>query len=389
MRRSSMSREPLPTKRFRYRLRLGGWMYVLVMLFIGMAALHSQVNLLFWAFGLMASGLVLSAVAATWMLRGLQVQRLAPDHGAVGGEMAIVYRVANRRRLLPVFGLSLEELDVDGRLLRTPPRAWIMHVGPRSESRTEAVAACERRGALELDRLAVIADFPFGLLERSMIVGLPETVPIYPRIHRLHPQRLQQIGPTGLMGSRACGRSSGGQEEFYGLREHREGDGIKTIDWKRSARAGRLLSREMCRLTPPRFSILLDLRRDEQRPVQRDERAIALAASILCEALRARYEVGLVVAGVPVTAWPPVGGPQQRERLLRTLCAIDLSQAQQAVGEGASSIGPEQRWLVVHAGAIDPSLGPRSAARLSDLDLMAWRLGAASDAMEAEEPAWN
>src|SRR5690606_21260727 len=114
----------------------------------------------------------------------------------------------------------------------------------------------------------------------------------------------------------------GGTEEFFGLRPYRFGDSFKTIDWKHSARTGSLISREFTQPSPPKIMLLLDLTRQEQpspdpttdqhpksdaqegrpsrrrpkpsRPDPHDpvERAISLAASLVCDAYFYGYQVG-------------------------------------------------------------------------------------------------
>jgi uncharacterized protein (DUF58 family) len=350
----------------RYRIRLGGLIYIAIAVFIGMAALNTQTNLLFWVFGIMLGGLIVSGLLSGAMLRGVQVERSLPDHGTVDEPLAISYELRNRRWWLPVFGLTIEERRWSPRdALAGPPLAWLLHVGPRRQVRAAAVAWPSRRGTLRLDRIAVTTSFPFGIIRKSSIVSQPAETPIYPRIHRLRGDLFHAMG-VGESALRRRGDRAGGDEEFYGVREYRYGDSIRRIDWKRSAHVGELVSREMTQPTPFRLMVLLDLRPRPQRSAEEVEQAISLAASLVCAVVSEGTEVGLAVEGAGAPFLPPRRSRWHRTQLLHALAAIDLN-AEQAVRHSPLRISGQ--WIVVHAGLADLSIGPGGAVHLTAREL--------------------
>jgi uncharacterized protein (DUF58 family) len=85
---------------------------------------------------------------------------------------------------------------------------------------------------------------PLGLWQRRVEAGQPQTVRVYPNFAALTrfaimavDHRLSQIGVLQR-------RRRGEGLDFHQLREYREGDVQRQIDWKATARAGRLVSRE-------------------------------------------------------------------------------------------------------------------------------------------------
>ena len=50
----------------------------------------------------------------------------------------------------------------------------------------------------------------------------------------------------------------GGVDEFYGLKEYRQGENPRYIYWKRSARTGTMVLTEMTHVSPPRVMLLVD-----------------------------------------------------------------------------------------------------------------------------------
>lgn len=336
----------------------GGVLYVVVTGLILGAALYTQANLLFWAFGLMVGGLMMSVAWALLSLRKLEVERIAPSSGVVGEALVLRYALRNRSRL-PQFSLVLTETWGPGdggwrktgpiaerpRRLKGLPTGWVLHVGPRQPSQAETVCWPLLRGDLRLQRLVVSSSFPFGIIRRRVVYEQSTAVLIYPQLYRLPKSVVHRAVQTDAGTGRQNDRG-GGREEFLGLRGYRSGDPIRRIDWKRTARTGRLVSREYSLPMPPRAMILLDLSRPftldglppthgdaataEQRRNQ-EERAISLAASLICDAYRHGYRVGLAVNGPPSPLLPPHHSLPHRVRLLETLARLDLDSYDHAI----------------------------------------------------------
>jgi len=81
---------------------------------------------------------------------------------------------------------------------------------------------------------------------------------IYPALgnlaHPVIPSNRQTDYQLGLTQPRYQGTS----DEFYALREYHPGDNPRYIHWKRSARMGRLVVREMSQYSPNRLTVILD-----------------------------------------------------------------------------------------------------------------------------------
>ena len=353
---------------------VGVAMYAVVTLFLGAAAFNSQTNLLFWAFGLMLGGLIVTVAVGALMLGGVRVRRLTPHHGAVGEPLRVRYKLTNRRAVLPCFAMIVSEREgAAGGALAAPPRGWVLHVPPGGSTQAEAIAWPKRRGVIRFGRIRLETTFPFGVLRQSITHTQPGRVVIYPQLYRLRRELLREVRLTSPTGSRPS-RRSGGRDEFFGLREYRPSDSMKMIDWKHSARLGKLVSREMTHQTPPRLMVLLDLRgrsiSDDDRAA---ERAISFAASVLCAASGEGFEVGLAVSGAACPAFEPHTGRWHRTRLLSALGELDLAHAEPGKVSGAA--GRDAHWLVLHAGPIDAGHGPAGALHFSDADFDAWRAG--------------
>jgi uncharacterized protein (DUF58 family) len=249
---------------------------------------------------------------------------LDPHFGAVGEPLIMRYALTNRSRWLSVFNLHIEEMPSaargrsrageapTGALFMRPADAWVMHAGPRETVHGEAVFWPTARGEARFDRLRVWTSFPFGIVRRSRVIAQPQHTLIYPRLYELRRGLLHSIAPMGIVGSRLAHHAGAG-DDFFGLREHRPGDSLRHISWKRTARVDQLVSIERTAPAPAKLRVVLDLTvptdrlpgaaGDAIRAREMEERAISLAASIVHAADLEGFEVGMTILG---TSQPPI-----------------------------------------------------------------------------------
>lgn len=96
-----------------------------------------------------------------------------------------------------------------------------------------------KRGRLTLDRLRLTTTHPFGLFRTWTWVHAPIEMLVYPRPSGSLPMPADSGNPTG---NRTHG--SAGTDEWRGLREFRDGDSPRQVDWKAYAREAPLLVKE-------------------------------------------------------------------------------------------------------------------------------------------------
>ena len=362
-------------------------LYLMVAALLLGAAIYTQANLLFWSFGLMIGGLLISMILSLFALRKLTIQRLLPGHGVVGEAMVIRYRLANRRRIMPGFNIIIRETWGKGRRgflthgpiaespqrLASQPTGWVLHMGPSQTVQAEAMCWPLKRGMLRFEHIEVSTTFPFGVIRKILHIHQTDEVLVYPRLFRMNRRLLGSMTQLDMTGRKQLDRS-GGTEEFFGLRPYRVGDSIKTIDWKHSARTGSLISREFTQPSPPKIMLLLDLtapptnpadaqatnktnpptakhpknrKPTPNRPDPNDpiERAITLAASLICDAYFYGYQVGLMVRGGRCNAFPLHHSLPHRAKMLEALSTIDINLPQN--DDGPPMTDPS---VIIHCG---------------------------------------
>jgi uncharacterized protein (DUF58 family) len=349
--------------------------------FVLIATNNSGVNLLYMALGMMVGAIVLSVFASSWSLRRLAIQRDYGAHAIAGEPVDVEYHIRKSGGSWPVMALSFRELHPELAACQT---GFVLHVPAAHNRRRKGPGAAavkvrlrlvpRRRGLMKLDIIEVSTTFPFGLLRRTRRIHVPQEMVVYPRIGVLNRYLALEYRESVESGAMTSNRR-GGNDEFYGVREYRDGDNVRAIHWRSSARKGQLMIREMAANAPPQLIIVLNLRTWRQR---RDspadvERAIELAAALVCYGFYENFAVGLAIAGatgrdgtksgggakgqqnVLGAAPAPHMGRVTRAELLRHLAIIDPLTIQEDGGiEFPNRVAGRAEWVVVTLHSDDP-----------------------------------
>lgn len=255
-----------------------------------------------------------------------------------------------------------------------PASAWVMHVGPCETVHAEAVFWPTARGQAAFHRLRVQSTFPFGIIRRSKVIAQPQHTLIYPMLYEMRRGLLASIAPMGLMGSRIAHHAGAG-DDYFGLREHRPGDSLRHISWKRTARNDQLVTIERTSPAPAKLRVMLDLTTpNEALPAARgnrsqaramEERAISLAASIIHAADLDGFDVGLTILGV---ASPPIAvrrNAWHSHKMMAALAQIDLDNPRVAAPPASVREAERVSLVVIAPDRIHPLPGREDALYLT------------------------
>jgi uncharacterized protein (DUF58 family) len=208
--------------------------------------------------------------------------------------------------------------------------------------------------------MVVSSSFPFGVLRRTVEFDQPGALLIYPHLYKMKRRVIASLSRIDPVGRKHLERN-GGSEEFFGLREYRAGDSLKIVDWKRSARTGDLVAREMAQPSPPRIMLRLDLTPRDDPAVTPDangngawkcddiDRAIALAASVVCDAYLNNCQIGLTVSGAQCPHFRIHHSLPHRTRILDALARLRTGDQDDGPG------GWAEPSVIIHPGRARPS----------------------------------
>jgi uncharacterized protein (DUF58 family) len=191
-----------------------------------------------------AAGLFAMALASdALLLRRVPTPELArriPAALALGVRSEIVLRLTNRSGL--ALRCELHDAYPPGFEAEGMPVA--VELAPRGWAELRYQLRAVARGAKSFGAAQLRLASPLGLLQAARRAGPEQPVRVYPNFRALAKytllatdNRLSQIGVLQI-------RRRGEGMEFHQLREYRQGDPQRAIDWKATSRTARLISRE-------------------------------------------------------------------------------------------------------------------------------------------------
>ncbi|MCO1332749.1 DUF58 domain-containing protein [Microbulbifer sp. OS29] len=171
---------------------------------------------------------------------GLQGLRRLPSNLALGVRNTARLTLRNsgpRTLVLQVSDSIPQQLGATGLPCST-------QLDPDQEISIEYNLVPHRRGSASFGRIEVLANSPWGLWQTRVWLGQEQTVKVYPNFLGISSlQALSTEQSLRLMGLHQQQRRGEGMD-FRQLREYRQGDSQRQVDWRASSRLHKLISRE-------------------------------------------------------------------------------------------------------------------------------------------------
>lgn len=268
------------------------------------------------------------------------VQRRVPDTWPIGVERPVSLRLeARRAQRLDVFDLH--------------PGSWAMQGLPRRLSLQRGEAAsfdyalrANARGDFVFDGVQLRLHSPWRLWWQSRVAGEPQRVRVFPNFAPLARFAMFSAEQASRLVGAHVKRRRGEGTDFHQMREYRVGDSLRQIDWKATARARRLISREYQDEKNQQLVMLLDTGR---RLLARDgelahfDHVLDAALVVSYLALRQGDGVGLLASGGD-SAWvPPQRGVGAIDNLLRATYALQPEPVATDFLQAATELSLRQR----------------------------------------------
>ncbi len=256
--------------------------------------------------------------------KSLTVEREAEERYLLQAESEILLRVENK-------GASPVTLDIKD----APPAQWLTDhleegyrftIAPSARHTLTYRVTPNERGDATFGDLAVRQHGAFGLVARQWTVSAPLAVRVYPNLFKdatleltAHRGRLQMAGVRAM-------RIQGIGREFESLRDYQPDDEMRRIDWKATARRGKLISRQYETERSQNLFLLFDVGRTIVADIDGVPKLdYALNAGLLLAyvALQSEDRVGaLVFSDRALLFVPPRRGHTQLELLHKSLYNI-------------------------------------------------------------------
>lgn len=273
----------------------------------GCAVVLGQRDLLRAAVLLVALPLTAAVVVARTHYRLSCARHLDPPRVEAGRSSTVRLRLDNVSRL-PTGVLLMQ--DALPPALGSSPRFVLDRVQPRGVREVSYPVRSEVRGRFRVGPLSVRLTDPFGLVELTRAFSTTDELVVTPVVTRLPHVSLGGDWSSGGDGIARAVAATGLDDAA--TREYREGDDLRKVHWRSTARMGELMVRREEQPFTSRATLLLDTRADAHHgagPGSSLEWAVSAVASIGVALLRDGFALqvldsqgeDLVPRGVPVT----------------------------------------------------------------------------------------
>jgi len=275
-----------------------------------------------WAGGAAIALVALADAFALQRIGPFEVAREVPAALAVGVSARVTLSLANRGRAAA--RLRVFDHYPAGFEARGVPRELRIAVGERASFAYELRPLA--RGKRHFGRAELVGASPLGLWRRRIRAGAEQELRVFPNFRAVSRyELLAAANRTGELGVRRRPRRGEGLE-FHQLREYREGDSLRQIDWKATARLHRAVSREYEEERDQQIVFLLDCgRKMHSRDAALSHFDHALDAVLLLAhvALRQGDAVGLSTFSGERRHLGPRKGTQQLTRVMNAVYDLE------------------------------------------------------------------
>lgn len=303
-----------------------GAVYLVAVAIIAFSALNTGNNLLYLILAAMLAAVITSGAISRINLHNLSISLQVPEELFAGETAALKITVRNHKRFFPAFSLAIEG-ESNARLVRkASPRRKLLSrrvyfplVPARRSVSQSLLQVYAERGWYRIDGFIVSTCSPFGFFRRARRIAAEGEVVVYPRIRdissffHLLPFREGQI--EGLRRGRG--------EELYSHRGYEPGDDARLLDWKATAKVGRMMLREFAKQEERKVYIYFDnavYAGQDDRFRQRFEDGVSIAASLAVHFVDEGAEVSFALPGALIG---PASGRAHLRRILEALAAIE------------------------------------------------------------------
>lgn len=333
-----------------YEFTREGFVYLIIIVIIAVAALNTGNNLLFIILASLLAGILVSGILSKIVLSELELEFVLPDHLFAERPMIAHVTLINLKWFFPSFSVIVSGRDVapvkrkkTSRLSVRPPAGlaahgagprplrditgprqilgqpvYVPYIPPRSAVTQPVELTFPRRGRYTQEGFRVGTKFPFGLLGKAHDVSSRREIVVLPNVEPT--EEFYEILP--LLGGEIESFSRGQGHDLHAIRDYQESDTARHVDWKATAKVQQLKVREFTREDERRLVLVFDRRISgaEETALEKFERAVKLCACLAWHFYEIDAQMQFVTDEVE-TRMAPVG--EIIYPVLETLALID------------------------------------------------------------------
>ena len=209
------------------------------------------------------------------------------DENTVFLDLRSTARIPLRLRVIDELPYQLQKRDF----------VLTMPLDPGRLMRTEYTIRPTLRGAYSFGHILVYAASVLHLLERRILTGTPQTIPVYPSLIQMRAYELKTISHISFFTGVKKLPRMGHSYEFDQIKQYVRGDDIRHINWKATGRSSQLMVNHYAEERSQQIFCIIDKSRSMKMPfngLSLMDYAINTTLTISNIAMRKEDRVGLI-----------------------------------------------------------------------------------------------
>ncbi len=316
---------------------------ILIAIVLFLVAWNRNINLLYGMFAILTSLIILSHLLPRYAIKGLIVTRTLQPAAFEDDEIEVKLYV-EKNAWTKGYMIEITDSMPAAEPSFRKPMVFIAKLPAKKKREFSFKTVCYKRGVYTVGPISVSSAYPLGIVS----VNKPadngrKTLTIYPKLFSIASFPLMAGTTMPMSGTEAMAKS-GGNEDFFGTREYRQGDSLKFIHWPSTARHGQLIVKEFEIRASTEVTVLMDLHKDSCAGSGREttlEYAVKIAGSIARFAIEKGHHVQFIGYGEKQHVVPSARGIDQLAFILDVLAKVQ-----------ADSTVPYHRAITMSAGLL-------------------------------------
>lgn len=259
-------------------------------------AWYIQIELIYFISAILASIFCVSLLIFKIMLVKINIDRILPNVAYEDESLKIKVVVENKSPFDSYFVYVTDNFPADISY-RQQKKILFNYLPKRATISKNYEGFCFKRGAYLLGPFVLITSDPLGLFRKYKIVNVSSKLTVYPNLFNISSLASFNKGMVTPRYGPHTSRRSGDYEEFFGIREYQQEDGLRKIHWPSTAKRNQLLVRHFEQSATHAASIVIDLKWENNLGAGREttlEYAIKTAGSLAKYFLNQGYMVQLL-----------------------------------------------------------------------------------------------
>lgn len=295
---------------------------IAIVLFL--VAWNRNINLLYGMFSILASLIILSHLLPRYAIKGLTVTRTLQPAAFEDDEIEVKVCVEKNAWTKGYMIEITDSMPSAGPSLQKP-MVFVAKLPAKKKREVSFKTVCYKRGVYTVGPITVGSAYPLGIASvHRPADSSRKPLTIYPKLFSIASLPLMAGTTMPMSGTEAMAKT-GGNEDFFGTREYRQGDSLKFIHWPSTARHGQLIVKEFEIRASTEVTVLMDLHRDSCTGSGREttlEYAVKIAGSVARYAIEKGQSVQFVGYGEKQQIVPSARGIDQLAIILEVLAEV-------------------------------------------------------------------